>query len=375
MKSRRLLTLVLAGAMFLSACTGSFKSNYFAPTAALVCGPVDCAPIAEQAVNDALDQTAAAAREAGTFTGPQGAQNRLDAQREILADMILREIGLQQAQVMGIQESQAAIDERVEEIRSQFESEEAFMQQLEAEGLTMAQLREFVSREVIFGQVQERVSEGTEPTVAEVEEFYDLNRSQYEAQVRIAHIVVCEDFDQEARRCTPSPSDEQLAADIVARARDGEDFGALAEQYSVDTISAMNGGELGYMSRGDLLGPLEEAAFNLFEVGTISEPVRTDFGLHIIKLLGFGQPLEAAREQITESLRQQKETKAFEDWLNDAINDSRINVNPRLGRFDKISRSVVPAAPGQAAETSERPVETPEDPAETPEDPAETPQE
>lgn len=343
MRAKPFLALALAGTLFLSACSDSFKSNYFAPTAALVCGAVDCTPIAEEAVNDEFSETAAAAREAGTFQGPEGARNRLDAQREILADLIMREIGLQEAQVMGIQASESAIQERVQQIRSQFESEEAFLEQMEAEGLTVDDLRTFIRREVIFSQVQQEVTKDAAPTEEEVAEFYDLNRSQFEAQVRVAHIVVCENFDEQTRACTPGLGDEELAQEIADRAREGEDFGALAREHSVDTVSAVNNGELGYLSRGDLVGPLEEAAFNLLEPGDVSQPVLTDFGYHVVKLLEVGQPLEAARERIADNLQVEQETKAFEDWLNDALKDARINVNPRLGRFDKISRSVVPA--------------------------------
>ncbi|MEX2586387.1 MAG: peptidylprolyl isomerase [Actinomycetota bacterium] len=343
MRPKPFLVLALVGTVFLSACSENFKSNYFAPTAALVCGAVDCTPIAEKEVNDAFAETAAAAQEAGTFEGPRGAQNRLDAQREILADLIMREVGLQQAQVMGVQVSEAEVDERVQQIRSQFESGDAFAAQMESEGLTVDELRGFIRRDLTFVEVQEDVAKDAAPSDEEVAEFYELNRSQFEAQVRVAHIVVCENFDEQQRSCTPSPGDEELAQQIVTRAREGEDFAALAAEHSADAVSAMNGGELGYLSRGDLVGPLEEAAFNLFEPGDISEPVRTDFGLHIVKLLEVGQPLEAARERIADNLQVEQETKAFEDWLNDALKDARINVNPRLGRFDKISRSVVPA--------------------------------
>ncbi|MBW3591526.1 MAG: peptidylprolyl isomerase [Actinobacteria bacterium] len=270
-------------------------------------------------------------------------RGRLDRSGEEALAWLSGEVGLQEAQVMGIQASESAIQERVQEIRSQFESEEAFLEQMEAEGLTVEDLRTFIRREVIFSQVQQEVTKDAAPTEEEVAEFYELNRSQFEAQVRVAHIVVCENFDAEARRCSPGPGDEELAQDIANRAREGEDFGALAREHSVDTVSAVNNGELGYLSRGDLVGPLEEAAFNLLEPGDVSQPVLTDFGYHVVKLLEVGQPLEAARERIADNLQVEQETKAFEDWLNDALKDARINVNPRLGRFDKISRSVVPA--------------------------------
>lgn len=342
MKSPRLLTGLLACTILLGACSGEFSSNYFSPTAALVCGAVDCTPIAEKEVVEELGATVELAMDAGTFQGPRGAQNRLEAQREILSRMIVQEIGLQQAQVMGIQRSKAAVDEMFDQLRSGYDSEEEFQAQLEAEGLSDEAVRDYIERDLIFSQVQEDVAEGTEPTDSEVVEFYNLNRSQYEAQVRIAHIVVCSAFDAATRSCNPGPGDEELAIDIARRAREGESFADLAKQYSVDVVTSDKSGELGYISRGDVVGPIEEAAFNLFEEGDISDPVKTTFGFHIIKLLEFGQPLDAARESIKTNLASQSRAKAFEDWLNDAIKDARINVNPRLGQFDKVSRLVVP---------------------------------
>ena len=72
---------------------------------------------------------------------------------------------------------------------------------------------------------------------------------------------------------------------IVERLKNGEKFGKLAKELSIDTGSAKRDGNLGYFGRGMMVKPFEEAAFKL-EVGQVSEPVKSEFGYHLIKRLG-----------------------------------------------------------------------------------------
>lgn len=71
---------------------------------------------------------------------------------------------------------------------------------------------------------------------------------------------------------------------IVARLKKGEKFGKLARELSIDPGSAKRDGNLGYFGRGMMVKPFEEVAFKL-NVGSISEPVKSEFGYHIIKRL------------------------------------------------------------------------------------------
>ena len=72
---------------------------------------------------------------------------------------------------------------------------------------------------------------------------------------------------------------------ILDRIRQGEKFGKLAKELSIDSGSAKRDGNLGYFGRGKMVKEFETAAFSL-EVGKISEPVKTQYGYHIIKRLG-----------------------------------------------------------------------------------------
>ncbi len=75
---------------------------------------------------------------------------------------------------------------------------------------------------------------------------------------------------------------ESLA--ILEKLKNGEKFGKLAREFSIDSGSAKRDGSLGYFGRGKMVKSFEETAFKL-EVGAISEPVKSEFGYHIIKRL------------------------------------------------------------------------------------------
>ncbi len=72
---------------------------------------------------------------------------------------------------------------------------------------------------------------------------------------------------------------------ILERIKNGEKFGKLAKEFSIDSGSAKKDGNLGYFTKGMMVKPFEEAAFKL-QINEISEPVKSEFGYHIIKRMG-----------------------------------------------------------------------------------------
>ncbi len=100
-----------------------------------------------------------------------------------------------------------------------------------------------------------------------------------------------------------------LAEEIRQRILAGEDFATLAQEYSSDTASGAAGGDLGWFGRGSMVAPFEEAAFSL-EVGEISEPIRSDFGYHIIEVL----EKDANRAKDPNTLEEERQ-QAYQTWL------------------------------------------------------------
>jgi peptidyl-prolyl cis-trans isomerase D len=116
----------------------------------------------------------------------------------------------------------------------------------------------------------------------EVRKAYEERSEEYNTpeQTRARHILL---------RTPPGASDEQVAeieqraAVLIERIEAGEDFAQLAETASDDPGSKANGGDLGYFSRGTMVPEFEDAAFSL-EPGTLSGPIRTNYGIHILRV-------------------------------------------------------------------------------------------
>jgi len=104
-----------------------------------------------------------------------------------------------------------------------------------------------------------------------------------------------------------------LATEIRQRILDGEDFTALAAQYSDDTGSAANGGDLGWAGKGAYVPEFDKVAFTL-PIGETSEPVKTQFGYHIIQVL----ERDKNRPKDSNTLAQEK-SKAFQTWLQEQV--------------------------------------------------------
>jgi peptidyl-prolyl cis-trans isomerase C len=78
---------------------------------------------------------------------------------------------------------------------------------------------------------------------------------------------------------------QSQALEIMERLKKGEKFGKLAKELSIDSGSAKKDGNLGYFTKGMMVKPFEEAAFKL-QIGDTSDPVKSEFGYHIIKRFG-----------------------------------------------------------------------------------------
>jgi peptidyl-prolyl cis-trans isomerase D len=131
---------------------------------------------------------------------------------------------------------------------------------------------------------------------ADVEKYYTEHASEFETphQVRAAHVLatVGQTGGSEAE-----DKAKAKVADVIRRAKAGEDFAKLAAAVSEDPGSKGNGGELGYVSKGEMVPQFEAALFALKKGELSPEPVRTQFGFHAIKVLDIR---EASRKPVKE---------------------------------------------------------------------------
>jgi len=219
---------------------------------------------------------------------------RQEILRAIIDQTLLVQAALRDTMInVSEQEVQAAVERAVREVRGQFASDLEFRRQLEASNFgTPEAYRRWLAdqqrRELLRNQLMQRLQETGQlvplaPTDAELRAFFESNRTQMgrrPATITFRQVVVRVRGDSVALAAA------RVLADSLAQAiRNGADFGQVARRYSADPSTRDQGGELGWVRRGVLVAEFERVAFDpRMRAGTISPPVETVYGYHIIEV-------------------------------------------------------------------------------------------
>jgi peptidyl-prolyl cis-trans isomerase C len=210
-------------------------------------------------------------------------------------------------------------------------SEEALNRQLKSVGMTEEELRAKMAEEATAQAVLERELK-VAVTDDEVKKFYDENPARFEEpeMVRASHILLGT-LDSATRQ--PLADDKKAAKrkqaeDLLKRARAGEDFAKLAQEFSEDPGSKDKGGEYTF-PRGVMDPAFESAAFSL-KTNQVSDIVTTQFGYHIIKLsekIPAHQVLLAkVADDVKEGLKRQKMEKLLPDYMEKLKQDGNVEI-------------------------------------------------
>jgi foldase protein PrsA len=165
------------------------------------------------------------------------------------------------------------------------------------------------------------VTEGVKVTDDEITDYYGKHKSDYKvaASRDVRHILVAK---------------KALADTIHSQLADGGNFAALAKKYSTDPGSKQNGGKL-TVRKGETVPQFDKVAFDL-KKNQLSEPVKTQYGWHIIEALSDVKPpsttpLKDVKEQIRQQLLQEKRQKAITDWSKDTNDEFKDQISYQVG--------------------------------------------
>ncbi len=246
-----------------------------------------------------------------------------EAESFALEKLIARELIFQQALAEGFVADEDAVAEELRKIVDNFPSEEEFHATLARAGLSAADYRRMLRQDVTVNQMSERhLADLDEPSEEAIEDFYrqHADRLVRRGRVRASHLLVRVDGDSRPQALERI---RHLRAEATA-----DNFAELARRHS-DCPSAPGGGDLGYFRRGDMVKPFEEVAFSL-PVGAISEPVETQFGFHLIRVIDREEdrPLtrEEARPQIIGFIRQQAGADRLKQWVEELRSQAAIEI-------------------------------------------------
>lgn len=230
-------------------------------------------------------------------------QTSVDA---LLESAITEKIVTQEAQKLGVSVSEEEIDAFMEQVFvSQGMPKEEFLSRAQDLGFTEVQLRERFRLQLVLRKLVDRVL-NTQGAISEEEArtYYEENRDGFaqNAQVHARHILV---------------ESEEEALKLLDELRAGENFSQLARNASIGP-SAAQGGDLGFFARGSMVPAFEDVAFNL-SAGEVSQPVKTQFGWHLITVVD-RKPAKTpsfaeVRPQLLQVLQQQRAQQMVEDYV------------------------------------------------------------
>ncbi len=223
------------------------------------------------------------------FIRPEDSLKMDSLEMDLLTQLINRRVLIEYAQEESIEVQEAEIEEMLEgaleDMRSRFPDDEAFMQQLEKEGLTLQTFKQNYRKQLKENLLLQRLMQSEFGAVMfvtekEIEEFYSVNRDSFAEPLKIelAHILIIP---------KPSKSEENRVQnkinEVLLRLEFNEDFSDLARKYSEGKFKN-KGGDLGFVTRNDLSPEIVDIAFSL-KINEVTIARGRD-GFHLLKCIG-----------------------------------------------------------------------------------------
>src|SRR3990170_3103227 len=246
-----------------------------------------------------------------------GRKQRAEINKIVLDQVIEQRPILQEPRRHGAGATDQQLDQAINDIKGNFPTAAEFQMALTQRGLTEADLRKRLGTNLTVQNLAAKVSAAT-VSEAEILKQFQANRAQYDKpeQAHVRHILV---------------ESDAAARFVLARLNRGEKFEDLARQLSKDPGSKEQGGDLGFVGKGQLVPEFEQAAFALLRPGQISPVVKTQYGYHIIRLVerraAQSATLDQVRDQIRRELLSKKQETDFQAWVKQLKAKAKITRN------------------------------------------------
>lgn len=269
----------------------------------------------------------------------------------ILKQLIDKELLDQKIKGESIQVDEKTLETEFADYKKMFRTDENFDRYLKSSDITEAQIKDNIRHNLAVQNLLDTRGD-LAVTAEEVKAYYDENQKRYEVkeQVRASHILFkVGKKDGEAAEAEA----KKKADDVYALAKKPEaDFAELAKAHSQGP-TASRGGDLSFFTRGRMVPEFEQKAFAM-KVGDISEPIKTQFGWHVIKVTdkkeGRQRPFEEVQESIEKLLKNKKSRRAKADLLKGIRAEAQIEkFLPEPEKPVAPAKPIAPAKPAPGA--------------------------
>ena len=259
---------------------------------------------------------AAAVQASGVKAADLAPAEKLNGYRQIVDELIMDKLVAKAAAGETVSDEDIAAE--IAKLKKQFPSEDAFQAQLKEAGQSPEKLKAALTTMLQQQHwMQSQIKDGDKITEADAKKFYDTNTEEFKnpETVKASHILFTvnkTDSEEVVKQ------KETAAKDAAARAKKGEDFNTLAKELSEEPGAKESGGDLGFFAKDRMVPEFANAAFSQ-KPGDISDPVKTQFGWHVIKVTekkpAGTVPFEEVKDQITAYLKSAKQRDAVQAVL------------------------------------------------------------
>jgi parvulin-like peptidyl-prolyl isomerase len=248
-----------------------------------------------------------------SYTGKELEDKLMQAREDFLEKVIEDKLILSEAKRKKVIVKDDEVDEMITEIRNKFPNKEMFLKAIEDQGLTEKKLwnrfhDQLMTQKLVNYEVRARVF----VSPGEIAEYYKTHGEDFAQgdRVRLQQILV--------RVGSRSEEDAKAFAEtLVARLQNGASFEELAKSYS-EGAEAKEGGEMGWVEKGQLLGEIDQKVFDLSD-GQVTVPVKTSLGYHIFKVVERQRvsvkPLADVKDQIQDLIFKKKMRERLDAWI------------------------------------------------------------
>lgn len=258
------------------------------------------------------------------YPDPQQLEQRLKEVKEnIIKQMIEEKLILSEAKKLGLSVADEIVQGRIEQLKENFSSVQEFEAALAVEGLTLKELRDrFNEQEIMKKAVEYFVRSKVKIGLAEIKQYYQVHQKEIVRPERVKAKSIFIRADE--------PSDQFEALEkmkiIFERLKRGEDFAALAKECSQGAM-AEEGGDLGFIEKGQLMQEIDEAIFAL-NPGEFTHVLKAPHGYRIFKVIEKepAEPLSFSEVQdlIKDMLYKQEFAETFKRWIDELKQSSYI---------------------------------------------------
>lgn len=248
----------------------------------------------------------------------------------LLNQMIEDRLVAMEAKKLGIEVSDADVQAEVDAFKKQFPDEKTFEAQMKRDGLTLAGIEKRFRERLAIEKLHEAVIRGqVAVTPTEVEEYYKTNAKEFVTKPKVeAWVITVRKSDGAIQQGIADERAKSKIEKVWKDLKKGKDFSELARKNS-DDDKADQGGFMGVVAKGDLLGEFDAVIFSLNE-NTFSDVIETEMAYHILKAgkkyESKNQSFEEVKDQIYEKLFREKSHAKFVEWMADLKKKSLISI-------------------------------------------------